>query len=60
MVQNKIYNLQARLAKLKDQKKANNVFIIVRTEISVNEDTKRPQTKTMLNLLDMSRICCII
>ena len=48
MVQNKIYNLQARLVKFKDQKKANNVFIIVRTEISVNEDTKRPQTKQCL------------
>ena len=47
MVENKIHNLQARLVKFKDQKKANNVFIIVRTEISLNEDTKRPQTKTI-------------
>ena len=33
--------------------------VIVRTELSMNELTKRPQTETKLNPLDMSEICCI-
>ena len=47
-----LYNLKTR-KKLKTN-------IIVRTELSMNENTKRPQTKTRLNTLDVSKICYII
>ena len=33
---------------------------IVRTELSINENTERIQTETMLNLLDISEIFWII
>ena len=33
------------------------LFIIIRIELSMNENTKKPQTETMLNLLEMSEIC---
>ena len=32
------------------------IYIIVRTELSINEKTQKPETKTMLNLLDISEI----
>ena len=35
-------------------------YIIVRTELSMNENTERSQAETVLNTLDMSEICCII
>ena len=47
-----LYNLKTR-KKLK-------TYITVRTEHSMNENNKRPQSETMLNSLDMSEICCII
>ena len=47
-----LYNLKTR-KKLKTN-------IIVRTELSMNENNKRPQTKTRLNTLDVSKICYII
>ena len=34
--------------------------IIVGTELSMNENTKRSQTETVINPLDMSEICYII
>ena len=36
------------------------MYIIVRIELAVNEDSKRPETKIMLNLLDISVMRCII
>ena len=35
-------------------------YTIVRAELPMNENTKKPQTETMLNPLDMSEICCMI
>ena len=32
---------------------------MVRTELFMNESTKRPQSKTKINPLDMSEICWI-
>ena len=49
MVQNEMYNLQTRLVQFKDQKKLK-IYIIVRTELSINENTQRLE---MLNLLDV-------
>ena len=43
-----LYNLKTR-EKLK-------IYVIVRTEPSINENTHGPETKTMLNLLDISEI----
>ena len=43
-----LYNLKTR-KKLKK-------YIIVRIELSINENTERPQTETMLITLDMSEI----
>ena len=47
-----MYNLKTR-KKIK-------THIIVRIKLSVSENTKNPQAEVMLNLLDMSEICCII
>ena len=57
MVRNKMCNLQTRL-KHKDLEKTNNMHN--RAELSMNENTKRPQRETMLNPVNMSEICCII
>ena len=43
------------LHKLKTRKKLK-VYIIVRIKLSKNEKTQWPETKTMLNLLDISEI----
>ena len=43
------------LHNLKTRKKLK-VYIIVRIKLSKNEKTQWPETKTMLNLLDMSEI----
>ena len=51
MVRNKVFNLQTRLV----QKKLN-IYIIVGIELSINENIQSPETKTMLNLLDISEI----
>ena len=47
-----LYNLKTR-KKLK-------IYVIVRIELSVNENTQRSEIKTMLNLLDISEITCTI
>ena len=47
------------LYKLKTRQKLK-VEQIVRTELSINENTERIQTETMLNLLDISEIFWII
>ena len=44
---------------LKTRKKLK-TYLVDRTELSINENTKRPQTETMFNLLGMSEICCIV
>ena len=36
------------------------MYIVVRTELSLNENTKISQIETMVNPLDMLGICCII
>ena len=43
------------LYNLKTKKKLK-MYIIVRIELSINEKTQSPETKTMLNLLDISEI----
>ena len=43
MVRNDMYNLLTRLVQFKDQRKAK-VYIIVRIELSINENTKIPKT----------------
>ena len=43
------------LYKLKTRQKLK-IEQIVRTELSINENTERIQTETMLNLLDISEI----
>ena len=43
-----LHNLETRI-KLK-------IYMIVRNELSINENIKRPETKIMLNLLDISEI----
>ena len=55
MVRNEIYNMQIRLVQFKDQKKAKSVHKI-RTELFINESTKRPQTKAILNFSEISPI----
>ena len=47
------------LYKLKTRQKLK-IEQIVRTELSINENTERIQTETMLNLLDISEIFWII
>ena len=47
-----MYNLKTR-KKLK-------IYAIVRIGLSINENNQRPETKTMLNLLDISEMTCII
>ena len=47
-----LYNLKTR-KKLK-------IYVIVRIELSVNENTQRSEIKTMLNLLEISEITCTI
>ena len=44
-----LYNIKAR--------KMLKTYIIVRNELSMNENTRSPQTKTMLNPPDMSELC---
>ena len=51
-----MYNLQTKLVKFKDYE----TYIIVRTGLSMNENTKKPQAEAMLNPLDVSEIRCII
>ena len=41
--------------RIKDQKKPK-IYIIVRIEFSTNKNTPIPETKTMFNLLDISKI----
>ena len=43
------------LHNLKTRKKLK-IYIIVRIKLSINENTQWPETKTMLNLLDISEI----
>ena len=47
------------LYNLKTRKKTKNIHNS-RIEFSIDENNKKPQTETMLNLLDMSEICCVI
>ena len=47
-----LYNLKTR-KKLK-------IYVIVRIELSVNENTQRSEIKTMVNLLDIPEITCTI
>ena len=39
-------------------KKKLKTYIIVKIEPSMNKSTKKPKTEVMLNLLEMSEICC--
>ena len=55
-----MHNLQIRPVQFKDQEKKLKKYLIVSTGLSMNENTKRPQTETTLNPLDLSEICCII
>ena len=43
-----LYNLETRI-KLE-------IYMIVRIELSINENIQRPETKTMLNILNISEI----
>ena len=43
-----LYNLKTR--------KKLNIYVIVRTELSINENTERTEKKTKLNLLHVSEI----
>ena len=43
------------LYNLKNRKKLK-IYIIVRIELFINENTEMPETLTMLNLLDISEI----
>ena len=47
-------NLETRLVQSKDQKKTKNLQN--RIKLSKNENTQWPETKTTLNLLDISEI----
>ena len=47
-------NLETRLVQSKDQKKTKNLHN--RIKLSKNENTQWPETKTTLNLLDISKI----